>query len=62
MIGQYGGPYLFGKKPCAADAMYAPVCSRFATYDVALDGPAKGLLPHHPGDARDAGMDRRCQD
>ncbi len=34
-IGQYGGPYLFGKKPCAADAMYAPVCTRFVTYDVA---------------------------
>ena len=34
---QYGGPYLFGKKPCAADAMYAPVCSRFVTYDVPLD-------------------------
>ncbi len=40
-IGQYGGPYLFGKQPCAADAMYAPVCSRFATYDVTLEGPAK---------------------
>jgi glutathione S-transferase len=36
-IGQYGGPFLFGKKPCAADAMYAPVCSRFVTYDVQLD-------------------------
>ena len=34
---QYGGPYLFGKNPCAADAMYAPVCSRFTTYDVGLD-------------------------
>ena len=33
----YGGPYLFGEKPCAADAMYAPVCTRFLTYDVALD-------------------------
>ncbi len=31
------GPYLFGRHPCAADAMYAPVCSRFVTYDVALD-------------------------
>jgi glutathione S-transferase len=35
---QYGGPFLFGEKPCAADAMYAPVCTRFITYDVALDG------------------------
>ena len=33
----YRGPYLFGQKPCAADAMYAPVCSRFLTYDVAID-------------------------
>jgi glutathione S-transferase len=40
-IAQYGGPYLFGKKPCAADAMYAPVCSRFVTYDVQLDPTAK---------------------
>ena len=31
------GPYLFGKEPCMADAMYAPVCTRFATYDVKLD-------------------------
>jgi glutathione S-transferase len=34
---QYGGPYLFGTQPCAADAMYAPVCTRFLTYDVVLD-------------------------
>jgi glutathione S-transferase len=32
-----GGPYLFGEKPCMADAMYAPVCTRFITYDVTLD-------------------------
>ena len=34
---RYGGPYLFGKTATMADAMYAPVCSRFATYDVKLD-------------------------
>src|SRR5262245_30364328 len=34
---EYGGPFLFGKKPCMADAMFAPVCTRFATYDVKLD-------------------------
>ncbi len=34
---RYGGPYLFGAKPTIADAMYAPVCTRFATYDVKLD-------------------------
>ncbi|MFN4310030.1 MAG: glutathione S-transferase family protein [Ferrovibrio sp.] len=33
----YGGPWLFGSKPCLADAMYAPVCTRFLTYDVKLD-------------------------
>ena len=32
-----GGPYLFGAQPTIADAMYAPVCTRFATYDVKLD-------------------------
>jgi glutathione S-transferase len=32
-----GGPFLFGA-PTMADAMYAPVVTRFKTYDVALDG------------------------
>jgi glutathione S-transferase len=31
------GPFLFGARPCMADAMFAPVCSRFVTYDVTLD-------------------------
>jgi glutathione S-transferase len=35
---RYGGPYLFGAAPTMADAMYAPVCTRFVTYDVKLDG------------------------
>ena len=39
-LDQYGGPYLFGKTPTLADAMYAPVCTRFVTYDVALEGKA----------------------
>lgn len=34
---QYGGPYLFGTKMTLADAMYAPVATRFDTYDVKLD-------------------------
>ena len=38
----YKGPYLFGQKPCAADAMYAPVCTRFLTYDVAIDAISAG--------------------
>ena len=33
----YGGPYLFGETLNMADAMYAPVCTRFLTYDVKLD-------------------------
>ena len=33
----YGGPFLFGETASLADAMYAPVCSRFKTYDVKLD-------------------------
>ena len=32
----HGGPFLFGELSIA-DAMYAPVVSRFRTYDVALD-------------------------
>ncbi|MPT24429.1 MAG: glutathione S-transferase, partial [Starkeya sp.] len=36
-LNTYGGPYLFGATPTMADAMYAPVCSRFTTYDVPLD-------------------------
>lgn len=35
-IAQYGGPFLFGKKRTMADAMYAPVVTRFVTYDVKL--------------------------
>ncbi len=35
----YGGPYLFGEELTLADAMYAPVCTRFVTYAVSLEGP-----------------------
>ena len=35
-LAAYGGPYLFGTKPGMADAMYAPVVTRFLTYDVKL--------------------------
>lgn len=38
----YGGPYLFGAQPSMADAMYAPVATRFATYDVKLDAVCEG--------------------
>jgi len=36
-LAESGGPFLFGRAPCMADAMYAPVCTRFRTYDVKLD-------------------------
>jgi len=36
-LAAYGGPYLFGSRPGMADAMYAPVVTRFLTYGVALD-------------------------
>ena len=36
-LSKYGGPYLFGETPTLADAMYAPVTTRFTTYDVKLD-------------------------
>ena len=35
-----GGDFLFGK-PCIADAFYAPVVTRFRTYDVPLDSVAE---------------------
>jgi glutathione S-transferase len=35
-LATFGGPFLFGTLT-AADAMYAPVCTRFLTYDVRLD-------------------------
>lgn len=35
-LASYGGPFLFGGRGIA-DAMYAPVATRFTTYDVALD-------------------------
>ena len=37
----YGGPYLFGTRSMA-DAMYAPVATRFLTYDVQLGPLAAG--------------------
>jgi glutathione S-transferase len=36
-LSAYGGPFLFGAQPTVADAMYAPVCTRFTTYSVALE-------------------------
>ena len=41
LLGTYGGPFLFGVKTMA-DAMFAPVCTRFQTYDVKLDEVSRG--------------------
>jgi glutathione S-transferase len=38
-----GGPFLFGGFG-AADAMYAPVVSRFHTYDVDVSGPSRAYM------------------
>jgi glutathione S-transferase len=35
-----GGPFLFGGWPGIADAMYAPVVSRFRTYSIPVEGAA----------------------
>jgi glutathione S-transferase len=39
----YGGPFLFGA-PSVADAMYAPVCTRFRTYGVKLEDPLEAYI------------------
>ncbi|MGE0799171.1 MAG: glutathione S-transferase family protein [Lautropia sp.] len=39
---RYKGPYLFGRRRSLADAMYAPVVTRFQTYDVRLEAPLAG--------------------
>jgi glutathione S-transferase len=39
---EWGGPYLFGKTLTMADAMYAPVATRFRTYDVKLAPTPQG--------------------
>ncbi|MDO9417245.1 glutathione S-transferase [Pararhizobium sp.] len=36
-LDESGGPWLFGKTPTVADAMYAPICTRFRTYAVELE-------------------------
>ena len=43
-LGRYEGPYLYGKTLTIADAMYAPVATRFRTYDVKLGPMAQGYV------------------
>jgi len=40
-LAAYGGPYLFGAQRTMADAMYAPVATRFLTYGVKLNKPCE---------------------
>jgi glutathione S-transferase len=44
-LARSGGPFLFGERSMA-DAMYAPVCTRFATYHVALDPVCAAYRDH----------------
>ncbi|MGN6232075.1 MAG: glutathione S-transferase family protein [Trinickia sp.] len=43
-LARYGGPFLFGDAFCAADAMYAPVVSRFITYAPPLSDAARAYV------------------
>lgn len=45
-LSTYGGPYLFGDHPGMADAMYAPVVTRFLSYDVAMDPDCAAYCKH----------------
>jgi glutathione S-transferase len=41
-LATWHGPWLFGERRSVADAMYAPVTTRFLTYDVKLDAACAG--------------------
>jgi glutathione S-transferase len=41
LCARFGGPYLFGERPCIADAFYTPVATRFRTYGVTLEPDAQ---------------------
>ena len=41
-LARYGGPFLFGAQRTMADAMFAPVVTRFLTYGVKLDAACAG--------------------
>ena len=40
----YGGPWLFGSAPTVADAMFAPVATRFVTYAIPLDAVCRAYV------------------
>jgi glutathione S-transferase len=43
---KYSGPWLFGQTPTMADAMFAPVCSRFKTYAMELPEELQAYCDH----------------
>ena len=43
-LARFGGPFLFGQKFSAADAMYAPVVSRFHTYAVEVGAASRAYM------------------
>ena len=45
-LSKSGGPFLFGAKMSVADAMFAPVCTRYATYQVKLDSVSDAYKTH----------------
>jgi glutathione S-transferase len=45
-LSTYGGPYLFGKSPTLADAMFAPVVTRFLTYNIDLEDDCQQYCQH----------------
>jgi glutathione S-transferase len=40
------GPWLFGRQPTIGDAMYAPVVTRFRSYDVKVDPVSAAYCAH----------------
>ena len=45
-LATWKGPWLFGAHASIADAMYAPVVTRFLTYDVRLDTACRAYCDH----------------
>jgi len=65
-LAKYGGPYLFGERPTIADAMYAPVTTRFRTYAVKLSAPSEAycdtIAAWEPMKVWQAGADAEADD
>ena len=60
-LARSGGPFLFGERGMA-DAMYAPVVTRFTTYDVKLEPRLEAYADLIMAMPEMAGMDRGRQD